>query len=113
MTLDIDKYRVNVPAIRLATEGKSDEEKMRLIGELAVSTLVPIIAVACFVGELYGFDPELRAFIKRLMAFYKITEVTGVKDTDLGQDVEVLGDGSRCIRKSLQHGGCGGNLTGL
>lgn len=79
MVLDCDSYRVNVAQIQTLTAEKSDKERLEMIGSLAVITGVPIIIVTCYLGELYGFSPEIDAKIKRLMSFYTITEVINIK----------------------------------
>lgn len=78
MTLDANKYRINVPSIKLMLADKSPQERYEFIGNLAIATGVPIIIVCYYVGELYGFDIQLYAFIERLKKFYNVTEVLGV-----------------------------------
>lgn len=79
MTLDADHYRVNIPSIKLILEDKTPVERAEFIGNIAVITGVPIIIVACYVGEIYGFTSELDQMIQRLMSFYTIKEVLNVK----------------------------------
>lgn len=78
-TLDADKYRICMTDILNFTKDKTVEERYEGIGMLAVATAVPVIVVCCYLGELYGFWPELKALLKRLMEFYKVDEVTNVK----------------------------------
>lgn len=80
MVLDADKYRVNVKPIKELTIDQTPEERIKFLSMLAVSTGVPIIIVACYVGELYGFSPELNAYIERLKNFYTIKEVLNVRN---------------------------------
>lgn len=61
------------------TKDKTEEERYEGIGMLAVATAVPVVVVCCYLGELYGFWPELKALLKRLMEFYKVDEVLNVK----------------------------------
>lgn len=79
MTLDANIYRLNTKSIELLTREKTPQERMEFIGNLAIITGVPIIIVACYMGELYGFTDELNNKIKRLMDFYTIKEVLNVK----------------------------------
>lgn len=81
MTLDCDIYRINVKLIKQLADAQPAEERLqsRYIGLLALTTGVPIIIVACYLGELYGFTEELNAFIERLKAFYKIKQVNNIK----------------------------------
>jgi len=84
--LDLDKYRVN-KAVIVAAVRNSRFDKFKVIGQLSLATYVPIIAVACFVGEEFGFDEELKGFIQRLMKFYDIEKIDNV------QEVTWLGKG--------------------
>jgi len=79
MKLDADAYRVNIPSIRLMTEDKTPAERLEYIGNLAVATGVPIIIVLTYIGELYGFSPEIDAKLETLKAFYTVKEVINVK----------------------------------
>lgn len=79
MKLDADMYRLNVPSIRLITEDKTPAERLTFIGNMAIITGVPIIVVACYMGEIYGFSDELKAKIAKLMEFYTIKEILNVK----------------------------------
>ena len=74
-TLDADKYRINIPAIRALLDPKTDEERLAYIGNLAIITGVPIIIVGVYVRELYGDIPGLAEKHERLMRFYQIDEV--------------------------------------
>lgn len=78
MTLDADKYRLNVDAIKSLTKDKDDAERIEFLGVLAIATGVPIIIVAVYLGELYGFSDALNATIGRLKAFYNIIDVLNV-----------------------------------
>ena len=83
MILDANKYRLNVKYIAAALDDKTTEERYEAIGPLAISTSVPIIIVATYVGELYGLTDELQAFIGRLKDFYTVTEVLNATEIDL------------------------------
>lgn len=77
MTIDLERYRrVIKPLIKLYVERQTRTvTKSQVCGPLAIATNCPIIAVAHFVGELYGFDAELTGYIDRLVAFYKVDAV--------------------------------------
>lgn len=75
LTIDLAKYRANVRYITSLTCDKTPEERLSAIGLISLSLNVPIIVVACYIGELYGFSPQLNAFIQRLRDFYHIDEV--------------------------------------
>lgn len=80
MIVNANDYRVNLKAIELMFESKkTDQERREHIGSVAVATGVPIIVVSQYLGEIYGFTPELEAFMERLKFFYKITEFKGCK----------------------------------
>lgn len=78
MILDANKYRLNIQSIKELTKDKTTKERLAFIGILAVTTGVPIIIVANYIGEIYGFTPELDKFIVSLMAFYTVTHVINV-----------------------------------
>ncbi len=79
MILDANKYRINIKPISHQLDDKTQQERYDSIGPISVSTGVPIIIVATYVGELYGFTDQLRAFIERLKAFHAVDEVIGVE----------------------------------
>lgn len=81
MKLDADTYRVNIPTIRVLTEDKTQAERIKLIGTIAVITHVPIIIVAHYIGEMYGVTEELKSLLNTLMKFYTIDEVLNVKSS--------------------------------
>lgn len=81
-TLDADKYRINVKDVITFTQDKNHKDRMEFMGMLAVATNVPIIIVATFVGELYGFTPDLNSFIDELKLFYSIDKVLNIRVKD-------------------------------
>ena len=48
-------------------------------GVIAVATGCPIVAVLCFIGELYGFSDEINKAIDRIVKFYGYDEIVGRK----------------------------------
>lgn len=78
-SLDADKYRINIPDIIAFTHDKNEKERMEFMGMLAIATNVPIIIVATYIGELYGFTPELVSFIERMKLFYNIDTVLNAR----------------------------------
>lgn len=79
MTLDANSYRVNIKPIYDMTIEKTPKERLQFLSILAVATGVPIVIVACYLGELYGFDEPLIAQLERLKLFYTVKEVLNVK----------------------------------
>lgn len=77
--VDVNKYRVNKEGILKLIES-SNYDRFRAISVAAVASHVPVIAVACFVGEKYGFDDELKDFIKKLVQFYDIENIENVEE---------------------------------
>jgi hypothetical protein len=78
MIVNANDYRVNMKSIELMFKAKKDDiERREFIGSVAVATGVPIIVVAQYLGEIYGFTPQLDSFMDRLKHFYKITELRG------------------------------------
>lgn len=75
MILDAGKYRFQMPYIIGLTKDKSPEDLHYMIGMLSIASGVPIIIVAYYLIELYGFNKEIYDFIERLKKFYGVTEV--------------------------------------
>lgn len=75
MILNANDYRINKEVIRQMTIDKTEDERREFLGNLAIATGVPIIVVACYMGELYGFTDRLKATIMRLCEFYTVTDV--------------------------------------
>lgn len=85
LTLDAGLYRTNVKSIEELLRDKTPQERYDFIGNLALITNVPIIIVACYVGELYGFNPQLNAFIERMKEFYSVGDVFNVQEDTTSQ----------------------------
>jgi hypothetical protein len=87
MVINLDKYRVNVPAVKVWMENRPDRDPIETLGELAVATNVPLIVIVYYAGELFGFSEELKQFSERIKEFYGIKDVLGyrgdVKCSDL------------------------------
>lgn len=81
MILDCDKYRLSKPAIESFMRNLTYDARLNEIGAISVATMVPIIVVCIYVGELYGFTTELNEFIRRLKEFYIVTEVINIKES--------------------------------
>ncbi len=79
MRLDCDAYRINIKSFKILLDDKTEEERLGQIGALAVGSQVPIIVVACYVGELYGFSAELVEIINKLADFYGVDEIINAK----------------------------------
>lgn len=78
MTLDITRYRqVNLPLTKKWIEVKGMEDLEQALSEIAISTGCPVIAVCHFIGELYGWTPELTTSLERKMTFYRYQKVVG------------------------------------
>lgn len=90
--VDLDKYRVNKQYL-VTKAGQDLENKKKVIGRLAVANHVPIIAVACYIGEEYGFDKELSCMIKKLVKFYDIEAIDNIRAKDDDNSITWLGKG--------------------
>lgn len=77
MRLRIADYKVHREALKNIADRRTPAQRYDLIGEYAATNNCPIIASAVFMGEMYGFTPELHAFIGRLIAFYHLEAVDG------------------------------------
>lgn len=82
MTLDVDAYRINIPFIASWRNNRPEESIIDAIGLMAIAYDVPIIVVCHYIGELEGYSGELKAFIERLMLFYRVDKVLGTRDTE-------------------------------
>jgi hypothetical protein len=79
MKIDLDRYRVNIPFIEAMTKAKNEEGRIKEASILAVALHLPIIAVFYYLGELYGFTPELYKEINRLQEFYNVDLVLNIR----------------------------------
>lgn len=79
MTIDLNKYRVNIPVIKAWIKQKHGQNPIDFASELAVATNVPIIVVFHYIGEIIGFSDELNDKIEKLKKFYGITKIIGKK----------------------------------
>ena len=79
-SLDADAYRVNIKDITSFCRDKSPEERRASLGMLALATGVHVVIVAVYLGELYGFTPELLNQIERLKTFYRIDQVLNINE---------------------------------
>lgn len=78
-TLDADQYRANYSDVKYFTNDKTPKERYEFIGMLAIVTNVPILIIASYIGEIYGFDLQLIDFIDRLKVFYHIDSIVNVR----------------------------------
>lgn len=83
MTLDLNDFRIQVPYIKSWLDNKPGWKLHEEIGSLALATGVPIVAVGHYIGELYGFTPELNTKIKRDMEFYQVTTILNLTRSPL------------------------------
>jgi fatty-acid desaturase len=83
MILDANQYRVNIPAIASLLKDKTQEERVEWVAKLAIITGVPICITAVYVGELFGFTPELTAKLQVLKAFYHVTEIVNIQPSNM------------------------------
>ncbi len=76
--LDASKYRIQLKAIEYLTKNKTIEESLDFIGLLAINTYVHIVICGHYLGELYGYTPEILAKIRSDMKFYNVDETIGL-----------------------------------
>lgn len=80
MILDADKYRLSKDfVISLYKNKVGKEELQKLVSQIAVATGVPIVIVASYIGEEYGFSDALTSQIDRVKSFYNVKEIINVK----------------------------------
>lgn len=78
-TIDANKYTASVPVIKDLLKDKSALERLEALGIVAVTTMVPIIAVGAWVLEIYGPDEFINNNMHNNMIFYNIARVL-IKD---------------------------------
>ena len=79
MIIDLDRYRACHPIIKAFLDRKSEDQRFSYIGEAAIVTGCHIIAVCHYYGEVYGYSKELVEMLGKLMLFYKVTDVVGMR----------------------------------
>jgi len=80
VVLDIELYRINKKFIHSYYENHKDEDIYKIISSLSVSTMVPCVAVAYYIGEISGWPEEVIDTIKRLTKFYGYSKIINVPD---------------------------------
>lgn len=75
MILDINKFRLNKPGLLKMYTTMGEPDKRRRLGQIALATHTPLIALHYFVLEELGPDLELEENLEKLMKFYGIKEV--------------------------------------
>lgn len=84
MKIDINKYRhAEVWIKRILDEkvesvGKENVNWGREISEISATSQIPVIAVLQFVGEMFGFTPEMTENKEKIIKFYKYTKIIGI-----------------------------------
>jgi hypothetical protein len=82
MIYDLNLYRDRmVPIVKNWIEMKG-EPPITQIPELALNTSCEIIMISHYVGELYGYTPELKKYIQDLMDFYRPDGIIGETEHD-------------------------------
>lgn len=79
MELDVDRYRVNFEYIYLLTKDLTEDERLKFISSLSAATHCPILAVAVYLAEMYGWTPKVTELVDRLKRFYFINTITGIR----------------------------------
>ena len=82
LTLDAGRYRINIKAIKANTKDKTEEERYKFIGMLAVITGVPIIIICFYMLEIYGPNDKISEFILLLKKFYTVGNVENIRSKD-------------------------------
>lgn len=83
MIIDLNKYRLSLPMLNAMLHDKTEKERYEHISLLALSTHVPVIAVVCFIEELYGNNIQLTTLLTQLCKFYNIDEIVGKQQKDV------------------------------
>ena len=78
MIVDIDRYRVNRDFAQKWYEknlDKGQHDGQTLIATLSISTMVPIIVIYHWIGEITNWEPHVVESIAKLSKFYGYTEI--------------------------------------
>lgn len=71
MELNIDSYKLNKRfVLQWYEKNKKDYSPGQAVSVLAVSTMVPCIVIAYWIGEATDWHPEIIHSIQSLMKFY-------------------------------------------
>ena len=88
MRINIDKYRENfdwVVGIIKREYEKRGIENVKIIEEISqisATSGVPLLAIAHFVGEEFGYTPEICNSIQKIIDFYGYTNIDGIREKD-------------------------------
>lgn len=78
MIYDLNTYRHTIkPIVKTWCDGRLEVAPIEHLNALTQMTSCDIIIVAYYIGELYGFTPEVLAAIDSLTKFYKPDEIIG------------------------------------
>lgn len=75
ITLDADKYLINIPYIEKLLQDKNPKEIAEHMGLVAIATNVPIIVCCIYAAELCGASSFLSTTLKINMEFYGVNQV--------------------------------------
>lgn len=79
MILDLDTYRVNIPAVKAYCDKLTSEKRIEYLGRLTNATHCHIVVVGYYIAEIYGMTPELQDKINRDMLYHNVKGVKGYK----------------------------------
>lgn len=80
MKINLDHYKLSKKFIQEWFLLKSRDNPEYAVSLLSISTHVPCIVVAFYIGEINGWTKEILDIIERLIIFYKYTEILGIPD---------------------------------
>ncbi len=84
MIYDLALYRRTVkPTIKAWIDAKGGTP-VDHAGELALASQCPIVCVVHYIGELYGYTPEVDRLLTELLEFYKPEDVINKEMTNEG-----------------------------
>jgi hypothetical protein len=80
MVIDLARYRIAFPQIKTFWERNQGRPISEFASRAAVASGAPIIVVYHYLGEIIGFNDEIKSAIERLKIFYRISEIIGVQE---------------------------------
>lgn len=79
MIFDLNRYRTQIGFIKYLLDKSEDKFELGRMNFIAAVTHCPAVVVMHFVGEMYGYTPELEGYIAKLVEYYQIKDVVGRK----------------------------------
>lgn len=77
MKLDLRKYRVNEPFIKMLYYNDPDKDAAKVVAQGASAAHCPCAVLAFYLADHIGYTPELIKTINTLIKFYSYDQIIG------------------------------------